>query len=394
MMTSQCYDYTLSIGGGEAENQIAWNLVKNGVIILAGHGSHEDTLCLEDACYELNMWDTFGDGWNGASYSLKNTDGIYIANGNLDSALDGDGISWGSDVICTEPLPMPPCLFENYILSVTGGSPPTDITWSFAPEGETIIANGGVPSTIVLCLDDGCYTIIMLDAGGDGWNGGTYTLTAVSGGAVVATGTMASGSGPELGYFDVGSGACIILPVELVEFNGQVAEQVNKIWWTTASESNCSHFCIERYNSDDQWLEIGRLDGQGTSSEMNHYTFEDPSYFDGTNYYRLKQVDANGQFEYSHTIALKNQYDFALKSVFPNPSNDEFNLALSTAYDCRIEISLIDLTGRMIHSSVEYLSEGNQSIQLDTPELKNGIYSLVIRDEEGSVLSHKTLVKQ
>ena len=71
------------------------------------------TVCIESGCYVFNMTDSYGDGWNGATYTLTDADGMLVASGDLDSAQTGDGFTVGADSIqfgdadcglgCTDP---------------------------------------------------------------------------------------------------------------------------------------------------------------------------------------------------------------------------------------------------------------------------------------------------
>ncbi len=74
--------------------------------------------------------------------------------------------------------------------------------------------------------------------------------------------------------------------------------------WNTASERNNSHFSIERSADGRNFTEIGKINGAGESSSSKTYTFNDPKPLKGINYYRLKQVDFDGKFEYSKVVSV------------------------------------------------------------------------------------------
>jgi len=105
---SQCSNYTITVGGGTWDGEISWNIDQGGVAIYAGI-AESVVLCLDDGCYNFNMADSFGDGWNGATYTITNAIGVVVNTGNLDLATTGDGLFIGSDVVClTAPPPPPP----------------------------------------------------------------------------------------------------------------------------------------------------------------------------------------------------------------------------------------------------------------------------------------------
>lgn len=104
--------FTLDVGGGSWEAEIGWSLEFDGVVVAQG-GAGSFDLCIPEGCYIFNMSDAYSDGWNGATYSLVDADGITWASGDLDNAALGDGVSTGSDFFplgpnecqwgCTDP---------------------------------------------------------------------------------------------------------------------------------------------------------------------------------------------------------------------------------------------------------------------------------------------------
>ncbi len=105
---------------------------------------------------------------------------------------NGGGTCAGvSDCPGTPPPPPPGC--TNYTITITGGVFPSEIGWEVIGPGGSA-ASGGAPTTVSVCLVDGCYAMHMYDSFGDGWNGATFTVNMQPGNAVVATGTLASGS--------------------------------------------------------------------------------------------------------------------------------------------------------------------------------------------------------
>lgn len=94
------------------------------------------------------------------------------------------------------------------------------------------------------------------------------------------------------------------LPVTWGYFTGVSASGSNSLSWSTLTEINNSHFEIERAGKDGKFIRIGTINGAGNSMELLEYQFIDNSPMPGVNYYRLKQVDFNQQFEYSDVIEL------------------------------------------------------------------------------------------
>lgn len=161
----------------------------------------------------------------------------------------------------------------------------------------------------------------------------------------------------------------ISLPVKLVSFTVKKKDHKNVLLWKTTSETDNAGFQIERSRDAINFEKIGFVDGNGESHEQNQYSFTDENPMVKT-YYRLKQMDHSGKFEYSRTIAVVNAAaDFV---IFPNPASDHIlvkNIASGN------EIVVKDLDGKVLMNKKN--SEGKP---LDIRGLNNGIYLLTIGD--------------
>lgn len=105
------------------------------------------------------------------------------------------------------------------------------------------------------------------------------------------------------------------LPIELVSFSGEKKDNRNILNWTTASEINNAYFTIEKsYNGFDfEW--VGTQEGTSPSSQIINYSLSDYDVLETLNYYRLKQTDFDGKFEYSKTISIDNRVDNSFKEI-------------------------------------------------------------------------------
>ncbi len=113
------------------------------------------------------------------------------------------------------------------------------------------------------------------------------------------------------------------LPVELLYFRAALQGQSANLTWATAIEENNLGFEVQR-NVGSQWETIGFVEGEGTTSVKQQYSFVDPNIQPGANYYRLKQVDTDGQFEYTEVRVVqlgKQNVDIA---IYPNPTTGNF----------------------------------------------------------------------
>ena len=119
----------------------------------------------------------------------------------------------------------------------------------------------------------------------------------------------------------------VVLPVELLNFNGYTEGVVNQLQWETKSETDNEGFNIERSSDGNAFENIGFVKGRGNSPIQQNYRFTDRQPLNNLNYYRLKQMDVDGKFSYSNTISLNaNGVKKSDLTAYPNPSNGIFRL--------------------------------------------------------------------
>lgn len=172
------------------------------------------------------------------------------------------------------------------------------------------------------------------------------------------------------------------LPVELITFDGNVTDNGVELSWATASEQDNSHFEVERSADGKAFEQVGKVDGHGNSSTKISYNFIDYSSLSGQSYYRLKQVDFNGQYEYSKLVAVSveaNSTDGLQVMLAPNPCPDG-NCQISIrnasgAQETRLELT--DLSGRVLYTTTVQHG-GNRTTTLPLQELQGykGLYIL------------------
>jgi hypothetical protein len=112
----------------------------------------------------------------------------------------------------------------------------------------------------------------------------------------------------DIDYFDI---TCsVVLPIELLYFTGEkLSCGTNYLIWETASELNNDRFEVERSNDAINFINIGVIKNIGTSTNRNKYNFNDTNPKQELNYYRLKQIDYNGEYKYSQLISVDNSCD-------------------------------------------------------------------------------------
>lgn len=155
-------------------------------------------------------------------------------------------------------------------------------------------------------------------------------------------------------------------------------------YWQTASELNNDFFTLEQSLDAINWEVIKTINGAGNSNCILNYSYEIPPPYDNTAYYRLKQTDYDGSFEYSNVISAICEYTQVPLhyKIYPNPANILDNPVLfleGLEPEEEILILVRDVYGRLLFSRV-FLSNNNGSVleALDTQkQLSPGIYYIV-----------------
>ncbi|MBK6814786.1 MAG: T9SS type A sorting domain-containing protein [Saprospiraceae bacterium] len=182
-----------------------------------------------------------------------------------------------------------------------------------------------------------------------------------------------------------GNSGCINLPIQLTSFDVRLLHNTPLVEWTTMSELNNAYYSLERSSNGSDFKEITRIYGHGTTDRQNHYSYTDYNASNGLNYYRLTQVDLNGNYTTYHTISVFVPVeDF---SVFPTFFSQEVTLQMPLPYDKPAAWVLYDAFGKTIRAGV-LRSQPIQQIAL--PGIQTGTYILTIVFEEG-LKSHKLI---
>jgi hypothetical protein len=185
------------------------------------------------------------------------------------------------------------------------------------------------------------------------------------------------------------------LPIELLYFRGEATADYNHLYWSTASEINNDHFEVQRSSNGGDWNTIAEIQGNGTSSETHNYVFDDYFAEQGSNYYRLKQVDYNGQFTYSSVIHLEyHTGNMVVDNLHPNPTTGDVNFDFQTPDATDVQIVITDMTGRVVVDEKRSVQAGRTSIAAKIAETEGaGIYSLKVIEANRGVISVMRLVK-
>jgi hypothetical protein len=169
-----------------------------------------------------------------------------------------------------------------------------------------------------------------------------------------------------------------IVPVELVSFTATASSNIVTLNWSTATELNNHGFEIEKSFDKSNWMAIGFKEGKGTTTEKQYYTYSDKLSEDIASklYYRLKQVDFDGSFEYSDIIDVEIvPAEFSLSQNYPNPFNPVTTINWQSPVSSWQILRIYDVLGNEVASLVnEFKSAGKYSVEFDGTNLPSGIY--------------------
>jgi hypothetical protein len=224
----------------------------------------------------------------------------------------------------------------------------------------------------------------------DAANGGVHSIT-ISGSDVYAGGffyTMNGNFQPCFALFTKRE-----LPVELITFTANANQGRVILNWSTATETNNRIFEIERRAVDDgQFITIGFIEGHGTTTEPKDYTYMDVNVVPGQYYYRLKQIDFDGSFEYSNILDVYiSPSDFELSQNYPNPFNPSTTIKFALPEKASVTITVFNMLGEKVTDLFAGEKEaGYHQISFNAANLPSGVY--VYRLNTGNFLSTKKMM--
>lgn len=178
------------------------------------------------------------------------------------------------------------------------------------------------------------------------------------------------------------------LPVELLNFNASCGDDNILISWVTASETNNDYFSVERSINTIEWEPIAKVNGSGTTNSYTSYTATDNEpYFNRTSYYRLKQVDYDGQSNYSDVASAncsvpENNIDLNIAD-----SDDGINIFISNGKS-DYHISVYDISGKLLCNKIiiNTSSQQTQQLILGKELFSPGLYILYVHAGDQSVM--------
>jgi hypothetical protein len=190
------------------------------------------------------------------------------------------------------------------------------------------------------------------------------------------------------GSFPLGSAS---LPVVLSYFDARKMGAKVELAWETESETNNDYFQVERSLDGVTFEAIGKVKGTGNNSRSNSYSFVDKNPNSSTNYYRLRQMDFDGRYDFSEvkSVLFSNKNNSEI-SIAPNPVRSEFKVNFESSELENTVISVIDFGGKILFS--REVMKGIQTENIDVASLPSGMYFVQVKNT--NTISTSSFVKE
>jgi hypothetical protein len=182
---------------------------------------------------------------------------------------------------------------------------------------------------------------------------------------------------------------CAVLPIQLSSFDVIANGKAAKLSWTTASEMNNNFFVVERGTDGTNFSPIATVRSKGNSSNPQSYQIIDNTLTKGTFYYRLKQVDFDGNKNYSSTRSLKISEQSVFNVIFSEGTNYA-SVIFDAASNKATNIAMYDNNGRLISSKQVSYTSGYNNLKVDISNLPKGIY-FISMDVDGTMQKGKLI---
>jgi len=319
--------------------------------------------------------------WNGASYAAE----LWYAY-NI--------VTIGGPITITAKLTGNPTSFSQiYISEYSGFGSTNPLDQNSVAIGNTAAVSSGAKTTT---SNNEMVYGISIGASGNLTTGAGFTNRSTANSNIVEdkkatamgsySATFTSAGGNWIAQMATFISTNIILPIELLSFTGYCNNNNIALNWATASESNNDYFTIERSEDGNNWQAIGTVKSAGNSSMAQQYSFNADETNTEVSYFRLKQTDFNGKFNYSQIIKVNNcNKNSSGVNIYPNPSNGRslfgrINLKANEIYS----IEIFDYLGKMVSHVTSVQSE----FAINFPQLlPSGVYYAKISSPTYSTVS-------
>lgn len=368
--------YSSCTGSGSLSGYVAGSASCDGNTSTSTYTTSGVTLS-PNTCYYLRIWTK-----NAPTSSASTC--IYTQTPPQDAcagAIPIDATPSPSDNYCTTPGPTAntPTITPS---NLCAGSLENTAWYSFTVQNTAdvvltignIVCSGGGAGFQIGFFTGSCGS--LTNFGCTSGSGGTVTVTITGATAGQTIYVAIDGNAGANCTFDISATNTVPLPVKLTHFDALYNKHSNNvdINWITESEINNDYFTIEKSVDGKNFEVVGIVDGAGNTSSVKSYQAIDEKPIIGTSYYRLKQTDFDGQFEYSNLVPVKIEGTITNPTVYPNPVTNDGILEFNASAASSTTITIYDVSGRIAYSNQLQTNKGFNHLILPTSALSNGMY--------------------
>jgi hypothetical protein len=194
----------------------------------------------------------------------------------------------------------------------------------------------------------------------------------------------------------VGPSQGVLLPVKLTSFEASCNDAgYVTVSWQTESESNSSHFIVERSRDGDTWLAGSPIPAAGYSNALKSYSYADMkagAYFEG--YYRLRQIDFDGEEEVFGPVSVScEDFDAPVMEVYPNPTKGNFAVRIfSNQAEEHALIMICNANGQTVHQQHAQVKDGATTLFFDQGNLEKGVYFIRVVSDHVKLAPQKLII--
>jgi hypothetical protein len=188
------------------------------------------------------------------------------------------------------------------------------------------------------------------------------------------------------------------VPITLLDFKGEKAGAINKLAWTTSTETNNAGFELQRSADGTNFGKLSFINSKAVNGNSNMpltYSFNDERPLLGNGYYRLKQMDKDGKSSYSPIVLIKASRvsGLVISSIYPNPVKESLGMAIQSPINDIVTVVVTDITGKTLLRKQAAVQVGANNLQLDVMQLASGTYFVKLLCSNGCETAVQKFVK-
>jgi hypothetical protein len=197
--------------------------------------------------------------------------------------------------------------------------------------------------------------------------------------------------------WNLGGGAdinCLVLPVQMLSFDAKPDQRKVNVTWVTASEHNSAFFEVQRSLDATSWERLGDVAAMGNTQNTTNYAFVDENPHSGMNYYRLRQVDLNGDEVYTDHVAVLFRRTGLPIEVYPNPAKESISASFTSDMAGVMQWRVMDMSGRIVQQGSFSAQNGTNRMDVNLTRVESGSYMLELMDATGVHMGNIRFMKQ